>query len=72
MLYEYNKKIYVKPFPNKMVEVEITKKENEYDVKPTKKVVELTPEIKEKIVGITLQDAYVKSRKIERKVTDTI
>lgn len=72
MLYQYNGKIYVKPFSNKMVEVEITKAENEYDVKPTKRTVELTPEIKEKIVEISLKDAYVKTRKIERKITDTI
>lgn len=72
MLYQYNGKIYVKPFSNKMVEVEITKAEKEYDVKPTKRIVELTPEIKDKIVEISLKDAYVKTRKIERKITDTI
>lgn len=72
MLYEYNGKIYIKPFSNKMVEVEITKNENGYDVKPTKKNVEVTPEIKEKIVEISLKDAYAKTRKIERKITDTI
>lgn len=72
MLYQYNGKIYVKPFSNKMVEVEISKEGNEYDVKPTKRTVELTPEIKEKIVEISLKDAYVKTRKIERKITDTI
>lgn len=72
MLYEYNRKIYIKPFSNKMVEVEISKSENEYDVKPTKKFVEITPEIREKIVEISLENAYTKTRKIERKITDTI
>lgn len=72
MLYEYNRKIYVKPFSNKMVEVEITKNENEYDVKATNRFVNLTPEIKEQIVEISLKDAYGKNRKIERKITDTI
>lgn len=72
MLYEYNGKIYVKPFSSKMVEVEISKKENEYDVKPTKRIVELTPEIKGKIVEISLKDAYAKTRRVERKITDTI
>ena len=72
MLYEYNRKIYIKPFSYKMVEVEISKNENEYNVKPTNRIVELTPEIKEKIVEISLKDAYAKSRKIERKITDTI
>jgi len=73
MLYQYNGKIYVKPFSNKMVEVEITKIEGGYNIKPTKKTVELTPEIKEKIVEISLKDAYAKFRKIERKIAmDTI
>lgn len=72
MLYQYNGKIYVKPFSNRLVEVDISKEGNEYDVKPTKRTVELTPEIKEKIVEISLKDAYVKTRKIERKITDTI
>lgn len=72
MLYQYNGKIYVKPFSNKMVEVEITKAEKEYDVKATKRIVELTPEIKDKIVEISIKDAYAKTRKVERKITDTI
>lgn len=72
MLYEFNRKIYVKPFSNKLIEVEISKIENEYDVKATNNIVEITPEIREKIVEISLKDAYGKSRKIERKITDTI
>lgn len=72
MLYQYNGKIYVKPFSNRLVEVEISKKDNEYDAKATGRIVELTPEIKEKIVEISLKDAYAKTRKIERKITDTI
>ena len=71
MLYQYNGKTYIKPFSNKLVEVEITKSENGYDVKPTKENVEITPEIKEKIVEISLKDAYWKNRKIERNITDT-
>lgn len=71
MLYQYNGKTYIKPFSNRLVEVEISKKDNEYDVKPTKKNVEITPEIKEKIVEISLSDAYKRNRKIERKITDT-
>lgn len=72
MLYEFNRKIYVKPFSNKLIEVEISKIENDYDVKATNKIVEITPEIREKIVEISLKDAYGKSRKIERQITDTI
>ena len=71
MLYEYNRKIYIKPFSYKMVEVEISKNENEYNVKPTNRIVELTPKIKEEIVEISLSDAYKRNRKIERKITDT-
>lgn len=72
MLYEYNNKIYVKPFSNKLVEVEISKKNNEYDVKATKRVVEIQPEIKDKIAGISLQEAYEKKRNFEKRLTDAI
>ena len=72
MLYQYNGKIYVKPFSNRLIEVEISKKDNEYDVKATQKIIELTPKIKGEIVEISLKDAYAKTRKYERKITDTI
>lgn len=72
MLYEYNGKFYVKPFSNKLVEVEVSKKGNEYDVKATKKVVEIRPEIRNKIVGISLKEAYEKKRNFERKIVDEI
>ena len=63
MLYEYNGKVYVKPFSNRIVEVEVSKKSGEYDVKATKKVIELTSEIKKKINEITLEQALKKQRK---------
>lgn len=72
MLYEYNGKFYVKPFSNKLVEVEISKKGNEYDVKATKRVVEIRPEIRNKIVGISLREAYEKKHNFERKIVDEI
>lgn len=63
MLYEFNKKIYVKPFSNKLVEVEVSKNENGYDVEPTKKTLIITPEIKNKIIEVTLEQACKRSSK---------
>ena len=63
MLYEYNGKIYVKPFSNKLVEVEVSFKNGEYDVKATKRVVEITPEIKKKVFEVSLEQAYKKQNK---------
>ena len=68
MIYELNKKIYIKPFSNRIVEVEVSKNGNEYDVKATNRVVELTPETRGKLVEISLKDAYGKTRKIERNI----
>lgn len=72
MLYELNGKIYIKPFPNKIIEVEITKNGNEYNAKLTKKIIELIPETKAKLVEITIEDAYKKKYKTENKVIDTL
>lgn len=58
MLYKYNGKIYVKPLVNKIVEVTVEKKGNEYNVKPEKEAIYLTPEIKEKMAEISIEDAY--------------
>lgn len=58
MLFEYNGKIYVKPFSNRLVEVEVSKSGNEYNVKATKRIVELTKEIKAKVSTISLEQAY--------------
>ena len=70
MLYEYNKKFYVKPFSNKIVEVNVEKKNNEFDVQPTKKVVYLTPDIQKVMSEVTLQEAYEKSGKIGKSTLD--
>jgi len=72
MLYEYNGKIYIKPFSNKIVEVEIAKKGNDYNVKPLKEVQRITPEIKEKIKEITLENAYKRMSKTDRNSLDTL
>lgn len=70
MIYEYNKKFYVKPFSNKIVEVNVEKKNNEFDVQPTKKVVYLTPDIQKAMSEVTLQEAYDKSGKITKSTLD--
>lgn len=70
MIYEYNKKFYVKPFSNKIVEVNVEKKNNEFDVQPTKKVVYLTPDIQKAMSEVTLQEAYEKSGKIGKSTLD--
>lgn len=74
MLYEYNNKIYIRPFSNKLVEVEVIKKDKDYVVKPTTKKVLITNEIKETMVEITLENAFKKlhsSRDIKASI-DTL
>lgn len=64
MLFELNKKLYVKPFPSKIVEVEISKDESGvFSLTPTSKILILTPEIKEKMTQITKEQAYRKYSK---------
>lgn len=57
MLYEYNGKIYVKPLVNKIVEVEVSKKGNEFDIKPTDKMLYLTEDIKKDMISVTNEQA---------------
>lgn len=70
MIYEYNKKFYVKPFSNKIVEVNVEKKNNEFDVQPTKKVLYLTSDIQKAMSEVTLQEAYEKSNRIGKSTLD--
>ena len=71
MLYIYNGKIYVKPFDNKIVEVTISKKGNEYDVKAIAEPIELNPMELKKIVNISLEEAYKHQNKgIKRDILD--
>ena len=72
MIYEYNKKFYVKPFSNKIVEVNVKKKNNEFDVKPTKEVVYLTPDIQKAMSEVTLEQAYKKSGNLDNIPLDNI
>lgn len=63
MLFEYDGKIYIKPLVNKIVEVEVSKKGNEYDIKPAKKMIYITEDIQKKMIPITKEDAVKKSKK---------
>ena len=58
MLFELNGKIYIKPFVNKIVEIKVTKEDDQIIFEPTDKVLYITPEIKEKMVSISNEDAY--------------
>lgn len=60
MLYIYENRIYVKPVENKLVEVTVTKRGNEYNVEATRRKLEITENIKEKLRSISLEEAYKK------------
>lgn len=70
MLYEYNGKIYIKPLVNKIAEVKISKKGDEYDIQPTGKIIYITDEIKKEWTPVSKENAYelqksIKSNKID-------
>lgn len=58
MLYRYNGKIYIKPFGDKLVEVNIHKKGKEYNVEPTDKIVIITSEISQELYTVPIEEAY--------------
>ena len=66
MLYLYDNKIYIKPVEYKLIEVKISKKSNEYNVEPTKKTIEMTAEIRDKMSQITLENAYKMQNKTSK------
>lgn len=70
MLYEYNGGIFIKPLVNKIVEVIISKKGDEYDIKPTKKFMYLTPDIQKQMVQITIEEADKKYGKSSKNSLD--
>ena len=72
MIYEYKGKFYVRPFSNKIVEVEITKKGNEYDVKATSNVVMITPEVQKTMGEIAIEEAYKKINGNKNKGLNTL
>lgn len=58
MLYEYEGKVYVKPFDNKIVEVTIKKDaDNNFDVQATKNVI-IRDDISSKLTSISTKQAY--------------
>lgn len=58
MLFRYNNKVYVRPFANKIIEVEVVKKGKDFDVKSTNKQVEITPEVDQNLYSVTIEEAY--------------
>ena len=58
MLFRYENKVYIKPFADRIIKVDITKKGKEYDVKATKDIVVITPEINNELYSISLEEAY--------------
>ena len=72
MLYEYNGKVYVKPFVNKIVEVKLVKRDDKLDIEPTTKILDLTSEIKKEMVSITFEEAVKKLSKLDKKSLSNI
>lgn len=72
MLYEFRGKIYIKPFSNKLVEVNIVRNPDDYDIELTNKKIEITPQIEKEIAGISLENAYNRFKKNKKKVLNTI
>ena len=67
MLYLYNEKTYIKPFINKIVEVEIKKDiQGNFDVIATRNVI-ADENIISKITSISIEDAYNLSQKKKKK-----
>jgi hypothetical protein len=58
MLYFYNGKIYVKPYENKIVEVEITKTKDGYDAKPILDNVIIKDNLVNELQSISIEEAY--------------
>lgn len=58
MLYFYKDKVYVKPFENKIIEVEVKKDGNEYDVQATQRSVEINRNDLSELYSITIEEAY--------------
>lgn len=70
MLYEYEGKVYVKPFDNKIVEVTVKKDvKNGFDVQATTNVI-IDDNIGAKLVSITTEEAYKLLNGRKRKSED--
>lgn len=66
-LFRYENKVYVRPFANKIIEVEVTKNNGNYDVKSTNNSVELTKEVSNNLYSISLEEAYKMQNKPSSK-----
>lgn len=65
MLYEYDGKFYIRPLVNKVAEVKITKKGNNYEVDLVEKnnLIYISNQMKDKMVEILPEEAYKKIAK---------
>lgn len=65
MLYEYDGKFYIKPLINKVAEVKVSKKENNYEVDliDKNKLIYITKQMEDKMSELTPEEAYKKSNK---------
>ena len=69
MLYIYMDKIYVRPFDNRLVEVKISKKGDEYNVEATEKTVEINNDVRSQMFSIALEEAYKVQNKSGKEKT---
>lgn len=72
MLYQYNGKIYVRPFSNKIIEVKVEKEGEGYNVVALPKYVYLDTFIASQLVAISIEDAYKMMNKPIEKVKEPI
>ena len=75
MLYEFNRKFYIKPFSNKLFEVDVIVNDaGEFEVKPNGRMLSITLDMKSKIFQVPIQYAFEKTRKgrSSRKIGPTI
>lgn len=65
MLYEYDGKFYIRPLVNKVAEVKIIKKGNNYKVDLAEKnnLIYISNQMKDKMVEISPEEAYKKIAK---------
>lgn len=64
MLYQYNGKIYVRPFSNKIIEVKVEKKGEEYNVVALPRYILIDNVIATQLVAISVEKAYREMNKV--------
>lgn len=65
MLFRYENKVYIKPFADKLVEVKVTKRGNEYNIEPSNKKIIITSKIAGELYSIPIEEAYKMQNKIK-------